>query len=240
MKKIMRHTLSLLTVLTLCLAPLAATAGPAGFNFSGAVGVWYLQPGGDIENVDLDSDFNFGDKANLSLWARLEHPLPIVPDIKLDYNTVKFDDGRLNSSIDLKIFDATLYWHVPMIRTLSNDILDVTFGLGGRFYDGDVDIHSFTGNLADNKVMPFVYAGARVEPINWLALGLELRGWSVSDQKTFDCLAKVEVYPFTEFFFIGAGYHYLTLEDDKSSNNATDTDMNIKPGGFFVEVGFDI
>lgn len=239
MKRIMRHTLGMLLTMALCLAPMAALAGPAGFNFSGAVGVWYQQPGGDIENVDLDSDFNFGDKANFMAWARFEHPIPIVPDVKLDYNTVTFDDGRLSSSLDIKIVDLTAYWHIPMLRTLTNDILDVTWGVGGRYYDGEVDIHSFTGDLADNKIMPFVYAGARVEPIDWLALAVELRGWSASDQKTFDGLAKVEVYPI-DFFFIGAGYHYLTLEDDKSSNNAVDTDMNIKPGGFFIEVGFDI
>lgn len=230
----------MLMTTALCLLPAVALAGPAGFNFSGAVGVWYLQPGGDIENVSLDSDFNFGDKANLMLWARLEHPLPIVPDVKLDYATVKFDDGVLNSSIDLKVLDFTAYWHVPMLKTLSNDILDVTFGLGARFYDGDVDIHSFTSNLANNDVMPFVYAGARVEPIDWLALAVELRGWSVSDEKTFDGLAKVEVYPFTDYFFVGAGYRYLMLETDNSSNSIQDANMNIKPGGFFLEVGFNI
>ena len=73
----------------------------------------------DVENdLDLESDTN----ANLS--AYLEHPVPVLPNVRLNYTRIEqsgsgevstqFDlvSGDVDSDLDLSQFDVTLYYEV--------------------------------------------------------------------------------------------------------------------------------
>ncbi len=87
--------------------------------------------------VDLKRDARVGDKT--APWVRLkfEHPIPLIPNIKLGYMPMKFEgSGTLTRDIrwgnytfqanaDYKFslktdrVDATLYYNFPFIKTLT-------------------------------------------------------------------------------------------------------------------------
>ena len=87
----------------------------------------------DVENdLDLESDTN----ANLS--AYLEHPVPVLPNVRLNYTRIEqsgsgevstqFDlvSGDVDSDLDLNQFDVTLYYEV--LDNWANLDLGVTAG----------------------------------------------------------------------------------------------------------------
>lgn len=231
--------------LTLGLALLASgpavQAAPLGFHLSGAVGVWYASPGGSADGLSLDSDFDMGNSFNLDLWARFEHPVPLVPDVKLEYTPIKLDGDKLSSDLDLKLLDLTAYWHIPLLNTLSAGVLDVTFGLGARVYDSQLSYdRPLAGSISPSAkgTLPFLYVGGRVSPLEMFALVAEFRGFSYDDNDTFDAVAKVEYFPFGKNFFVGGGYRYLTLQNDKSEQSTQDLKLDVNLGGFFLETGF--
>lgn len=240
MKKTL-HALAALALLA-CLTAGSAWAGPAGFDFSGAVGAWFVTPGGKAETLDLDSDLGLDTKANLDLWLRLEHPVPLLPDVKVEYAPLKLDGGRASSEVDLKLLDVTAYWHAPFLRAATSDVLDVTFGVGARSYDAELKFshQGQTRGVDADKILPMLYAGARIQPVRYFALVGELRGYSWNDDKTSDAMVKVEIFPFGDYLFMGAGYRYMTLQNADGSRHDDELNMDIKQGGFFMEVGFDI
>ncbi len=228
---------ALALILLLLTASMPVQAAPLGFKLAGAVGVWYASPGGSADGLDLDADTSF----NLNLWARFEHPVPLLPDVKLEYTPTKFDGGKQSSELELKMLDLTAYWHIPLLNTLSAGVFDLTFGLGARVYDSQLSYDNpVFGRISPSAdgTLPFLYVGGRLSPMDELALVAELRGFSYDDNSTFDAVLKAEYFPFGEVFFLGGGYRYLTLENDKSVANPQDLKLDMNLGGFFIETGF--
>jgi outer membrane protein len=113
---------------------------------------WNADATGDVdEDVDVGKDgLNLDSENNNVLFVAFEHPLPLLPNIKImktdldltgegtadyEFSGITFE-GDTTSQFDLSHTDLTLYWGVP----LPIPYLDINFGLTARQFDGVVTV----------------------------------------------------------------------------------------------------
>jgi len=220
-------------------ALITTTANADLMRIEGAVGVWQTSPTGTISykqnSFDVVDNAKLQDSTNMYAWVYLKHPIPIVPNVRLEYVNPTFDgtvgsidwDGETYASVDntltLTQYDAVLYYN----------ILDNTFwttidlGLDIKYIDGDYSLGASAGgqtapvNASFDLVMPLAYARGRIEiPVTNIGVEVLARGMSYSDNTVVDAEIKIDhtmdfvpvVQPGIEL-----GYRYQQVKLDASS-----------------------
>ncbi len=247
----------------------SSKAGPL-IDFEISVGAIQQKPSGyasykplsDIrDRIDLKNDARIEDKTQP--WARLkfEHPIPIIPNIKLAYMPVKFEgSGRLtqdirwgdftfqantdfNLSVKLDRVDATLYYNLPFIKTATAGKLDIEFGLNVRTitFEGKLDgTTTAPGNPRVSESasitlpIPMGHLAAEIKPINQLSLLGEVNYIGYSKNAYYDYRAGLRLSPVRAPLkpFVEVGYRSEKLKIDEK-----DVKTDIKMGGAYALVG---
>jgi len=224
MKKIVLSTIAILSLSTTIHADtIGAEVGYAAWNaeLSGN-----LQKG--LGNLDFKQDLGYGDKTtNSSIWAYIDHPLPIIPNFKIQKTNysddssgtitknVTFDNQNftlndsVKSSIDLNQIDLIPYW-----RILDNWV-NFDIGLNFKVIDGDISINSSTANADFSVVLPMLYTKARFDlPLTGLSVEADISYVSYDGNKFSDIKAGI-VYETEIGLGATAGYKQqkITLDD---------------------------
>jgi len=151
--------LALITVLTLNQLHADITGGEVSLGF------FNHDPSGNASYkgsaTSLDDTLGFSEEQDIFLKAYFEHPLPLIPNLKLGYTTLSHEgsssvvnftwgdttyNGTINSSLSLDMTDVTLYYE------FLDNWAEVDAGLTLRYMSGDMDVHSSQGNdIADRK-----------------------------------------------------------------------------------------
>lgn len=157
----------------------------------------------DADNaVDLEDDLNLDGVGNNVFYLAFEHPIPVIPNIKVKQTSMSTegDDGALSASFnlggetisvssdvaseaDFSHTDFTLYWSLPL------PIVTVDFGVTARQFDGYVKLESATENAeADlDAVVPMVYGKVGVDiPLTGLSVGGDVNYIGLGDSGVTD------------------------------------------------------
>ena len=227
-----------------------------------AVGGWQQDPSGWISydkgalgdnSVDLDDDLGLDNDTDIYASAKFEHPIPIVPNIRVAYvRTDTTGDGtvsknfsfgniivglndKVHSEAKLDSYDATLYYEV-----VDMDSVDLDVGLTARYLNGYFKITDKTAGQSDQAdidvVLPMVYGNVRVDVpfLHGLSVGAE-GNWITYDGSTFfDVQAKARYLIFAGLG-VEAGYRYEKLKID----DVDDIDADVKIKGVFAGVVWD-
>lgn len=138
----------------------------ADLHFADAKGS-FGQPG------NRQQDFTFDDKNLSSFYIKVEHPVPLLPNIKLQRNSLSsngntllkntfvFDDQSfrvdsiLAQDVDLSNIDATFYYEI-----LDNDLVSLDLGVTAKYIDGDISVAGDGKNVTQDlsAVIPMGYA----------------------------------------------------------------------------------
>jgi len=228
------------------------------FRIEGAVGIWNHDPNGMInyngDDVELNSDLSLSDRNDINLWFRIEHPVPMLPDIKVQYTPIKVKDDNstnrafnfgnysfdnaIRSEMEMDIIDVQLYNHLPFLQMASLKSVDITYGLNFRFLNANAFIEEIqTVNARSRSFstpMAMLCAGFRIAPVDSFSLAAELQGTTYSGNHWYDVTAEVQVAPFTEHIFLGIGYRYQDFKIDNVQDVTADQTMQ----GWFAELGF--
>jgi len=235
---------------------IAALSTVANADFLGAeVGyaVWSPSLTGTIKgnsaidrNIDLENDLGYGDRENNSFfWASFDHPLPILPNIKvqktnyttsnLSNKTVTFDGktytGNVASSLTLDQIDAILYY-----RLLDNWV-NLDLGLNIKTIDGNIKLSSSTSTPTPtdkdfNAIIPMLYAKAKFDmPFTGLSVEADCSYIGYNGSKFTDMKAAL-IYESPIGLGINAGYRSENLVLD----DIDDTNTDIKINGFYAGV----
>ncbi|GAB1258203.1 TIGR04219 family outer membrane beta-barrel protein [Aurantivibrio plasticivorans] len=174
----MKKTLIALGISGCFAAPLANADTILGI-YAGA-GVWQSDLSGSIAEtgtIEADlRDLGIQDQDVNFVYIALEHPVPVIPNIRLQMTDLAVDgsgalttdftlDGQtfsassdVNSDIDLSHTDATLYYE------LLDNWITLDFGLTFRQFDGSIDVAAVSGPQAGTSVseefdetLPLVY-----------------------------------------------------------------------------------
>jgi outer membrane protein len=243
-------------VIIYCFMVLPAYALP--FKIEGSIGVWNHDPNGMINyqgnDVQLNTDLSLKDRNDYNLWLRIEHPIPMLPDIKIQHTPIRVNDSNspnrpfmfgekifdeaINSELEMDIIDVQLYNHLPFLQTASFKGLDVTYGMTFRFLNATAFINEIKSMDSRSRgfstPMPLLTAGFNIAPLSSFALNGEFQAMSYSGNHWYDITAKLQVSPFSEFIFMGVGYRYQDFKLDDVQDVTADQTMQ----GFFGEMGF--
>ncbi|MFC0117551.1 TIGR04219 family outer membrane beta-barrel protein [Pseudoalteromonas xiamenensis] len=242
----------------LCLALALATAGLAPVAhadtllglYVGGEG-WKTSNEGSFANKGNLQKFNFEDETFTSYYAALEHPIPLVPNIKLKHTELEitgsttlsetFEFGgteyRTNTAAttvsDLTHNDIILYYEL-----FDNDLVSIDFGVNVKQFDGEITVKGedqATGNMTTERVdfsgyVPMGYLRGEVGmPFTGLSLFAEGSVLSISGSSIQDYQVGV-AWAFVENMAVDvavrAGYRSLQLELDDIDDIDTDLDFS--------------
>ena len=237
---------NLLVVFAAFAIPLTAQADFIGIHVG--AGAWNSGFSGDIiDNVSLDGDLNVQGDTGSYIYAAFEHPVPLIPNIKIA-RTMLEDSGNGNLStnfdfngtnyvvneavmteLDLSHTDFTLYYEVI------DTGMDLDVGITARYFNGEVGLNGNREEL--DVILPMLYGRAKVGlPFSGLYVGGEGNIVSYSGNQLSDLSAHIgwetENFIFPEFG-VQLGYRRLSL--DVSEEDA-DVAVDARVDGAFVNI----
>ena len=178
-------------------------------------------------STSLDKTFGFTEAQDIFLKAYLEHPFPLLTNIKLGYTTLSHDGassveefswgeirdyvGQIDNSLSLDMTDVTLYYEI-----LDNWV-EVDAGLTLRYFSGDMSVHAAGeyDNVDFSIWAPLLYGKARFNlPVTDLSFQLEANAISYWDMTTYDYELSAR-YTLAMGIGLEAGYKALYIESDE-------------------------
>ena len=234
-----------------CLAPTAQADTLLGLYLG--VDGWQSDNSGSFAQDGNLQSFNFEDETFTSYYAALEHPVPLVPNIKLKYTELELngstilDDDRsfsfggsdyvvgtqVGTVSDLSHVDYILYYEI-----FDNDLVSIDLGVNAKQFDGDIVVTgtsqdggpSTTERVDFSGFVPLVYGRAEVGlPFTGLSVFFEGSLLAIDDSKVQDYQAGI-AYALLDNLAIDldvkAGYRSMTLELDDIDDIYTDLDAS--------------
>ncbi|NOU51749.1 TIGR04219 family outer membrane beta-barrel protein [Pseudoalteromonas sp. JBTF-M23] len=240
-----------------CLAPVAQADTLLGL-YLGAQG-WQADNSGSFAEKGNAQTFNFDDKTFSSYYAALEHPIPLVPNIKLRYTELELDGSTTlsetfefggknftvgtaaNTVTDLNHVDYTLYYEI-----FDNDLVSFDFGINVKQFDGSIKLTGTAQGVATTEMRDF----SGLVPLGYLKaqVGLPMTGFSVFAEGSMLAIddSKIQDYQVgVAWEVIGsmavdvsvkAGFRSMVLELDDVDDISTDIDASGPFAG--VEIHF--
>ncbi|NTS76775.1 TIGR04219 family outer membrane beta-barrel protein [Catenovulum sp. SM1970] len=223
--------------------------------YLGAQG-WNVGPEGSFESdqnslTPTSADFSYDDETATSFYIALEHPVPLLPNIKfrnndmdisgsvkgtLNFDGVTFTDTAATSG-DLTNSDYILYYEV-----LDNGVVSLDLGINGKHIDGELTVQGkdiagnpISGTEAFDGVVPMAYASAEIGlPFTGLAVFGDFSYASYDGHTLADYQIGVEYELIDNIAFdisVHAGYRAFELELDDLDGINSDLDATGVFGG---------
>ncbi len=174
----------------------------------------YWQTSADVTNNGVKQDYK--DDGQLMLSASLEHPVPLVPNVRVRYSDLKNElNSSTNTQIDANSTDIIAYYE------LLDNVVSADIGLGAKIIDGAEKTNNVTGyDLA--KTLPMAYASVGADlPLTGLSIKGELGLAYGENVKATDAQAEIK-YKFVDVpmmdIGVKAGYRVLNLDYDEMTN----------------------
>jgi len=234
-----------------CASLLTVNANADFLGAEAGYALWIPAITGSVQNgsdsVDMEKDLGFGENENNSfMWVYLDHPLPLIPNIKIQQtNYTDKAKGTLSknliyankafgvsekttSEFTLNQTDMILYW-----RLLDNWV-NLDIGFGAKSIKGNIKIDTLTKHIDEDLSvnLPLAYAKARFDlPFSGFSVEADIATASFDGNSFTDIKAAV-VYQTSIGLGALAGYRNETLKLDDIDNN--DADITIT--GMFAGV----
>lgn len=242
---------SIAIALATCLTVTNASADMVFGVYAGVQG-WDMDAEGGFGTVDefnqsgnnSHADFNFDSQTQGSFYLAIEHPVPILPNIKIKHNQMDTDgatrlnstfefggttysvDSSLDTQIDLTNTDIIMYYEI-----LDNDLVTVDVGINVKLVDGQLDVANVDDPLQRSREtfsgpVPMLYGAVKIGlPFTGLGVFADGSFLSVGDHTLYDYEAGID-YTFIDNMAIDmtlqVGYRAIKLEledlDDINSN----------------------
>lgn len=169
-------------------AVLASTLSADFIRAEIGVGAWSHTPSGEVNTVAVTTG---DDKTEAYLWALVKHPVPIVPNLKVEYSNAVA--SNIAGDTTFKQYDI-----VPYYNLLDNTFW-TTFDVGVDFKLLDVSMDVATSIETDSIALPLAYLRSRVQiPFTGLGGEADIKYLAYSDTVIYDAKIKVD-YTFTSF-----------------------------------------
>jgi outer membrane protein len=248
-----------------CSTALLGFTGSAQADFIGIYlggGVYSSEFSGDIRDANLSSNFdidlqdNLGldREANLYLYAAFEHPVPLLPNVRISRTQLKqtgketlsdeiafagetFVNGTaINSTVDLSHTDGTLYYEI-----LDNWV-NLDLGITARKFDSEIVLNGAFQGLEEKAersldfVLPLGYLKIRGDlPFTGLSVSASVNAMSY-DGSRFHDLSAWASYEFSFGLGLEAGLRNIALEIDDQDNVSGELDFT----GIFAGLSFHL
>lgn len=211
--------------------------------YAGAQG-WNMQTEGGFSSDGSNADFKFDDKANANIYVAFEHPVPLLPNIKVQ-RTVMDTNGETTLKTQYDFGDQTYAENTDVLADVQltttdfimyyelfdNDLISFDLGINVKHIDGELfvaekDNESRSSREAFSGPVPMVYSRLAVGiPFSGFGAFVEGSMLSVDDHTLTDYQAAL-TYSLMENLALDVtfqlGYRAVELElndlDDIYSN----------------------
>ncbi|NPA16834.1 TIGR04219 family outer membrane beta-barrel protein [Persephonella sp.] len=208
------------------------------------------------DSADVDSDLNIGTENSYFIRAKLEHPIPILPNIKLQYLRMRFSgdgtvsrtftfgnitvnvDERVRTKLDLDHYDFVLFYNLPFINALQ--VIDAEFGLNVRVIDFYAWVQRVSTGEEDSVSLtlpiPMLHGSLELKPLSFISFLVEANGIAYQGNHYYDVSGEVRLKPIRTLVldvFVGLGYRYEKLKID----DIDDTSADIKVKQPYIQAG---
>ena len=217
------------------LSAFALTLGLSSFaqadfiGLKGDVSYWNIDGKANIDEKHL-SDQDIDSDSTVQASVAFEHPIPIIPNVKLKYTKL---DTETESSIDLAKTEINLD-HTDLIfyYEILDNVVKADVGVGATKLNGTVK--QFAQSVDVDEYAPIIYAEAGAKlPFTGLSAKAEATYTNVNDVKITDAQAELQ-YDFIQSIAVDlglkAGYRILNIELDDLDNR----DMRFEFKGPYV------
>lgn len=230
-----------------CLAPTAQADTLLGLYLG--VDGWQSDNSGSFAQDGNLQSFKFDDETFTSYYAALEHPVPLIPNIKLKYTELELNgDTTLDETFSFGGSDYVVGTQVGTVSDLShvdyilyyeifdNDLVSIDLGVNAKQFDGEIVVTGTSQEGGQNTTervdfsgfVPLVYGRAEVGlPLTGLSVFFEGSLLAIDDSKVQDYQAGI-AYALLDNLAIDmdikAGYRSMTLELDDIDDIYTDLD----------------
>lgn len=189
--------------------------------------MWANQAEGSFgQGNNNQATFDFDDENQGSFFVALEHPIPLIPNLKIASTTLDTAGGAtitgsftfegetysansvLDTTFDTNYVDYTFYYEL-----FDNDLLTLDLGLTARDLDSQINVvdtnnTSSSSNLSVSGVIPLLYVNT--------IIGLPFTGFNVFAEANFLSYDDNSVYDYQ----IGVSYELV-------DNLAVDLDLTV-------------
>jgi len=218
-------------------------------------GMWNQDPDGDLQYKDAPSfsadDVGYSDEDKFYAWVNLKHPIPILPNIRLEYTPMEFS-GTSNTSftyngetftigasstLTLDQYDAVLYYNV-----LDNTgWTTIDLGVDVKYIDTEFKASQsgIAVNESEDLVLPMAYGRLRFEvPGTGLGLEGDIKYTKYKSSEAYDYRLKVDYSIDVSLVDLGleAGYRFQRINIDSEDFSSLDTTGDIDISGFYAGV----
>jgi outer membrane protein len=245
----------LLAVAIVAAIPMMAQADLL-FTVKAGASSWNAEATGDVDgDTDVGKDgLNLDSENNNVLFVAFEHPLPVLPNIKImktdldltgegtaDINFLgQSFTGETSSQFDLSHTDLTLYWGVP----LPIPYLDINFGLTARQFDGLVSVKEKNTGAEKERVdldftMPMGYLNVDLDTPFGIYARADLNAIAYGDNGISDMAIAVGYtlpIPFVDVN-LEAGRRVISVKTDEDT---ADVETDIEVAGMFFGLNVSI
>lgn len=219
---------------------------------------WQTSTSGSFANSTQLQEFSFGDETQTSFYAALEHPLPLLPNIRLRHNQLSADGltslttdfsfagedfsagTELRNEVDLTNTDYVLYYEI-----LDNDLVSLDLGINAKHIDGNLALGTSTDVSAValqniSVVIPMLYSAVKIGlPLTGLDVFAQGAYVSYDGSRVYDVQAGI-AYAFVDSLALNMrvklGYRAVNLRLDDIDN--VYSNLNFKGAFAGVELHF--
>lgn len=189
------------------------------------------------DNIDLKTDMGLKGKKEFSGFIYIEHPVPVIPNIRLGTTNLKLEGlGTITQTFNTVTFTSTVTSNLDLSHTdvgLYYEIIDSGFdldlGLNFKMFNGKAYLTDGTNTTTQkiNATVPMLYASVNIPiPITGISIGADVSGIAVNKNKMTDSLVRIRYQ--TDFHFgVEAGYRSLQLKLENTTDQLY-SDIKIK------------
>ncbi|WP_373001153.1 TIGR04219 family outer membrane beta-barrel protein [Sulfurimonas sp.] len=226
------------TALT-CAGLMATVASADIARVEMGVGAWAQKSSGKISYTDNGANGAYTssekDVSQLYVWALIKHPVPVVPNLRLEYvaledkgtATGQFKDFNIGGVSTTMAYDMKQYDIIPYYNILDNTAwITLDLGLDIKVVEATYNAAPqtpFTGyNGSETIALPLLYIRGRVEiPATNIGIEADVKYVTYSSSTVYDARAKIDytldfipvIQPAIE---VGYRVQKIDLADDSS------------------------
>jgi outer membrane protein len=191
--------------LALSLLVVGSFASADFLSVSAGAGVWqenisgYVKSGDNINymnNKSAETDGNdktgnlgLADKVQPYIWAKIIHPIPVIPNVKLQYTRYSTSgDGivsgdvkifgrsiadvntKAHTDLNINSYDATFFYEIKPV------VADIEAGFGVNVLDSYTKVKTSTDTYSASAIAPIPYLYARAETMQLFGFSIEAQG----------------------------------------------------------------
>lgn len=236
-------------ILLSLIASLAINANADTLGLEVGAAYWNAQTSGNVEykgsSIDLEKDLGYGDLNTNFIWASFEHPIPLIPNLKIQHTQIDDSSSKsANVTFDNKVYSGTVSSSIKLNQTdfiLYYELLDnwvnLDLGINGKYFDGSIDISDSLSTTSSTKdltyVVPMAYAKVKFDlPFSGLSVESDLSYISYSGSKFYDFKGGLN---YLTSFGLGAtaGYRTEKIQLDDVSNVYSDIEISGAYAGLY-------